>query len=204
MYETEDIGMPDGLNVSIEPSRYIARPHNNYTSKFIINTTPELAFHGAGTEYTLYLQANFEGESRTRSNDWVRVLVEGEETVPGASGFYQPYVTLHNESITLEAGQIGETFCTYHTGGMGIREISYDVRRITDKSNALPIPTDLSVNIEPSKFIAKNFENYISHITVKTSPALPSGEYILNIEILSNGRTTEDVSFTVNVSENVM
>ncbi len=204
VYETEDIGMADGLSVSIEPSGYIAQPHDNYTSKLIINTTPELAFHGAGTEYTLYIQANFEGESRSRSNDWVRVLVEGEETVPGASGFYQPYLTLQNESITLEAGQNGETYCTYHTGGMGIRDISYDVHRTTDKSDALPIPAGLTVNIEPSNFIAKNFENYTSHITVKTSPDLPSGEYILNIEILSNGRTTEDVSFTVNVSENVM
>jgi hypothetical protein len=212
VHETEEIGMPDGLNVSIEPSKYIAQPHNNYTSKIIINTTPELTFRGAGTEYTLYLQANFEGESRTRGNDWIRVLVEGEETVPGASGFYQPHGTLHKDSITLESGEIGETYHIYHTGGVGIREISYNVYRITGKRNVLPMPdeeklpmpTGLSVNIEPSKFIAKNFADYISHITVKTSPDLPSGEYILNIEILSNGRITEDVSLIVNVSENVI
>ncbi|MCM1987677.1 hypothetical protein [Methanococcoides seepicolus] len=207
MYETEEIGMPDGLNISIEPSRYIAQPRNNYTSKITINTTPELTFRGAGTEYTLYLQANFEGESRTRGNDWIRVLVEGEETVPGASGFYQPHVTLHNDSITLETGQIEETYCTYHTGGLGIREISYNIYRITGKSNALPMPDEeklpmpagLSVNIEPSKFISKNFADYISHVTIKTSPDLPSGEYILNIEVLSNERITKDVSLTVNV-----
>lgn len=201
VYETEDMGMPDGLSASIEPSGYIAQPNENYTSKLIINTTPELTFHGAGTEYTLYLQADFEGENRVRSDDWIRILVEGEETVPGASGLYQPYLTLQNESITLETGQIGETYCTYYTGGVGIRDISYEVHRISDESDELPVPSGLTVNIEPSNFIAKNFENYTSHITVKTSPDLPSGEYILNVEILSNGRTTEEVSLTVNVSE---
>ncbi|MGM0771023.1 MAG: hypothetical protein ACQESU_05385, partial [Halobacteriota archaeon] len=114
VYETEYIGMPDGLTVSIDPSEYIAQPNENYTSKLIINTTPEINIQGVGTEYILYLQTDLECESRVRSDDWIRILIE-EETVPGASGLYQPYLTLQNEPIILEAGQNGETYCTYHT-----------------------------------------------------------------------------------------
>lgn len=205
VYEKEEMAMPNGLNVSIEPSKYIAQPHKNYTSKITVNASPEIAYRDPGTEYTLHLLAHFEGENETIGDDWVRILI-APYPVPGASGLYQPHGSLHDNSITLEPGEVEDTYYTIHTRGGGIGEVTYKVYRITGKKNILPMPDEeklpmpngLNVSIEPSKFIARNFANYTSNITVKTSPELPIGEYILCIEVLSSGMLTHDF-LTVNM-----
>ena len=193
--------MPDGLNVSIAPSSFIGEPNKNYTSKITINTSPELIYRGAGTTYTLYLQADFEGENETEGSDWVRVLIEGKETVPDASGLCSSHGSLHGNSMTLEQGEEGNTYYTIHIGGDGVGKVSYQVYRIRNKINRLPMPEEeklpmpegLSVSIEPNNFIARNFEDYTSRITIKTGPELSRGEYILCIDVTASGMLTNDL-----------
>lgn len=212
VYETEPVAMPDGLDVSIAPSSFIGEPHQNYTSKITITTSPELLQHGdrtaAITTYTLYLQADFEGENETDGNDWIRVLVEGDVIAPGASGLYQPYGCLANETIgfddktmILKAGTVGSAYYTLHTIGGGIGKVSYQVYRIRDITHKypvpdkekLPMPEGLSVSIEPNNFIARNFEDYTSKITVRTASELARGEYILCIDVATSGMLTNDL-----------
>ncbi|RJS75301.1 hypothetical protein CW714_00470 [Methanophagales archaeon] len=213
VYEKEKMTMPEGLNVSIEPSKFIAQPHKNYTSKITVKTSPELFPHEvnvsvggiAGREYTLYLRVIFEGENETIGDDWLRILVR-PFTVPGASGLYLPHGYLHNNSITLKLGETKETYYTLHTGESGPEEVSYDIYRITGKVNMLPMPEEeklpipegLTVSIEPNNFLARTHENYTSKITVKTSPELLPGEYVLCMEAHFGGRLTNDW-LTVNV-----
>jgi len=198
VYETEQIAMPDGLNVSIVPSSFIGETNKNYTSKITINTSPELAYRGAGTTYTLYLQADFEGENETDGNDWVRVLIEGEGIVPGASGLCSSHGSLHGNSMTLEQGREGNAYYTIHIGGEGLGKVSYQVYRIRNimhrlpmpEEEKLPMPEGLSVSIEPNNFIARNFADYTSKITVKTGPELARGEYILCMDVATSGMLT--------------
>ena len=206
VYETEQIAMPDGLNVSIAPSSFIGETNKNYTSKITINTSPELTYRGAGTTYTLYLQADLEGENETDGSDWVRVLIEGEETVPGASGLFSSHGSLADNSMTLEQGREGNAYYTIHIGGEGLGKISYQVYRIRNimhrlpmpEEEKLPMPEGLNVSIEPSNFIARNFMDYTSKITVKTGPELARGEYILCIDVATSSMLTNDL-LTVNV-----
>jgi len=126
VYETEQIAMPDGLNVSMAPSSFIGETNKNYTSKITINTGPELTYRGAGSTYTLYLQADFEGENETEGSDWVRILI-ADDPVPGASGLYQPYGGLADKTMILKAGTVGSTYYTLHCreGGIGRSAIRF-------------------------------------------------------------------------------
>ena len=205
VHKKEEMTMPKGLNVSIEPSKFIAQPHKNYTSKITVKTSPELFPHDvnvsaggiAGKEYRLYLQVIFEGENETIGDDWLRVLVS-PFTVPGASGLYLPRGYLHNNSITLKPGETKETYYTLHTGEGGPGWVSYNIYRITGKVNMLPMPEEeklpmpegLTVSIAPNNFLARTHENYTSKITVKTSTELPPGEYVLCIEKHFDGSLT--------------
>lgn len=213
VHKKEEMTMPEGLNVSIEPSKFIAQPHKNYTSKITVKTSPELFPHDvnasaggvAGREYTLYLRVIFEGENETIGDDWLRVLVS-PLTVPGASGLYLPRGGLHNKSITLKPGETEKTYYTLHTGEGGPGEVSYNIYRITGKVNRLPMPEEeklpmpegLTVSIEPNHFLARTHEDYTSKITVKTSPELLPDEYILCMKERFGGRLTNSW-LTVNV-----
>ena len=61
----------------------------------------------------------------------------------------------------------------------------------------LPIPEGLTVSIEPNN-LARTHENYTSKITVKASPELLPGEYVLCMEAHFGGRLANDW-LTVNV-----
>ncbi len=197
-YKIDDV--PTGLNVTIEPSRFMAQPHRNYTSKITLNASPEMPHTGPGDVYqvyTLYLQVNFEGENETIGDDWLRVV---PYPIPGESLLYQPHGGLNTDSITLKPGETKNVYYTLHTGRGGIGKVNYSVYRISETTyrayvkhsmtNLTPVsmPAGLNVTIDPSRFIARSFENYTSKITVKTTPELPPGEYILNIKV-SYGRT---------------
>ena len=213
VHKKEEMTMPEGLNVRIEPSKFTAQPHKNYTSKIIVKTSPELFPHDvnisaggiAGRQYTLYLRVIFEGENETIGDDWLRVLV-APWAPPGAAVLYLPHGCLHNNSITLKPGETKETYYTLHTGEGGPGEVSYNIYRITGKVNKVPMPEEeklpmpegLTVGIEPNNFLARTHENYTSKITVKTSPGLPSGEYVLCMEEHFDGRITNP-RLTVNV-----
>ena len=197
----EEIAMPEGLEVSIEPSKFIAQPHKNYTSKITVKTSPEL-FPGVnastagigGRTYTLYLQVIFEGEDETIGDDWLRVLV-APRPVPGASGLYLPRGFLRDNYITLKPGETKETYYTLLTGEGGPGEVSYEIYRITGRVNALPMPEEeklpmpegLKVSIEPSKFFVRTHQSYTSKITIETSPELSPGKYVLCMDISGVG-----------------
>jgi len=163
--EKEEMAMPEGLEVSIEPSKFMAQPHKNYTSKITVKTSPELLPNEVNLsktggraptrQYVFYLQVIFEGENETIGDDWLRVFVEPRRIVSRVSGtgeevlilisppvVYQPYGSFENSSITLKPGETKETYYTLHTGEGGPGEVSYEIYRITGRVNALPMPEE--------------------------------------------------------------
>ncbi|MCK4735384.1 MAG: hypothetical protein KAT65_23225 [Methanophagales archaeon] len=205
--EKKEMPLPEGLNVSIEPSKFMAQPHKNYTSKITVKTSPELfpydvnASTGGivGKGYTLCLRVIFEGENETIGDDWLRFVVS-PFPVPGVSGFYLPRGYLHNNSITLKPGETKETYYTLHTGESGPGEVSYNIYRITGKVNRLPMPEEeklpmpegLTVSIAPNNFLARTHEDYTSKITIETSPELSPGKYVLCMDISAVGGLSND------------
>jgi hypothetical protein len=69
VYEKEEMAMPEGLNVSIEPSGFMVQPHKNYTSKITVKTSPELL----PGEYVLCIKGYY---NRILSDEWLTVNVE--------------------------------------------------------------------------------------------------------------------------------
>jgi hypothetical protein len=208
VYKKEEIPMPEGLDISIEPSKFIAKPQGEYTSKIKIEVSPklselfppDLASHGglAGKGYTFYLTVNFEGASETRGDDWLRVVVApASVSVPGAAGLYLPHADLYDESLTLKPGGEKETYLTLFTGEEGPIWLNYSIYRIKGEEEYIPFPTPeeeklpmagLNVSIKPSKFLARTHEKYTSKIIVTANPGLGPGKYILRVEI-SSGST---------------
>jgi hypothetical protein len=74
VHKKEEMTMPEGLNVSIEPSKFIAQSHKNYTSKITVKTSPELFPHDvnvsaggiAGREYRFYTYECFSKAKKKR------------------------------------------------------------------------------------------------------------------------------------------
>ncbi|HIH97086.1 MAG TPA: hypothetical protein HA348_06385 [Thermoplasmata archaeon] len=193
----EEIPMPEGLNVSVEPSKFIAQPHKKYTSKITVKTSPELS----SDLYVLYMQVIFKGENETIGDDWMRVRVKaGPYPIGGESGFGVPRED-HNDSITLNPGEIKETNYTLYTREGGPGEVKYKVYRVTDvyKKREIPMPEGMNVSIEPNHFLARTHEKYISKITVKTSSKLSPGEYVLCIHQDFKNGTIGDSWLAVNV-----
>ncbi len=69
-YSEEEVPMPVGLEVSIEPSCFTVYPNTTYHITISITTTPELT----PGEYFLRFEQNF--ESRFWSGGWIRVTIE--------------------------------------------------------------------------------------------------------------------------------
>jgi len=189
----EEMAMPEGLNVSIEPSKFMAQPHKNYTSKITVKPSPELFPHTPKSSgrflhsalivsYTLYLQANFEGENETIGDDWLEVYLYSMDGVAGR--FPCGY---RSKSITLKPGETKETYYTAYTGTSEPGVVSYEIYRVggVDGEEKIPMPEGLRVSIEPSKFFAQPCQSYISKIRIETSPELSPGEYSLRIHVKS-------------------
>ena len=180
--EKEEMAMPEGLEVSIEPSKFMAQPHKNYTSKITVKSSHGFAGSIAGREYTLYLQVVFEGEKETISDNWLRVLVAPspnqselqKEWILAKAPPAVPVGGIHRNYLWLKPGETGETYYTFYTRNGGPGEVSYKIYRVAGvgKKEEIAMPEGLEVSIEPSKFIAQPHENYTSKITVKTSPGL--------------------------------
>ena len=191
--EKEEMAMPKGLNVSIEPSKFMAQPHKNYTSKITVKPSPELFPHTPKSSgrflhsalivsYTLYLQANFEGENETIGDDRLEVYLYSMDGVAGR--FPCGY---RSKSITLKPGETKETYYTAYTGKSEPGVVSYEIYRVggVDGEEKIQMPEGLRVSIEPSKFFAQPCQSYISKITLETSPELSLGEYTLRIHVES-------------------
>jgi|GEM_PF-1928792 len=197
--EKEEMAMPEGLNVSIEPSKFMAQPHRNYTSKITVRTSPELVPYIPPTTspegflehspiialFILHLQANFEGENKTIGDDWLRVVVS-QSSLGGVEGCFP--CGYRSKSITLKPGETRETYYTVYTGKSEPGVVSYEIYRVggVDGEEKIPMPEGLRVSIEPSKFFAQPHQSYISKIRIETSPELSPGEYSLRIHVGSD------------------
>jgi len=62
--------LPDGLEISLEPSSFMASPSNVYHSTITLNTNTDLA----PGEYWLRLEADF--ENVFKSTGWIKISVE--------------------------------------------------------------------------------------------------------------------------------
>jgi hypothetical protein len=69
VYSDEEIPMPDGLNVSIEPSTFMMYPNETYNTTVTINTSQDIP----RGEYTLSVHIFF--ESGIRGEGWLTVNV---------------------------------------------------------------------------------------------------------------------------------
>ena len=70
-YGQDEIPMPEGLEVSIEPARFMAYPNAQYHSTITIKTTPELS----PGEYCFRFESECEG-SPMWTGGWITVIVE--------------------------------------------------------------------------------------------------------------------------------
>jgi len=196
VYEKEEIPMPDGLTVSIEPSEFVAEPHKKYTSKITIKTNSKLE---SGI-YTLYLHASF-GKYELLGDDWIRIEVLDDYSIPGISGVYSPWGQLHDNSITLKPGETKETYYTLHTGEGGPGNVTYTLFRMRKEygEDRLPIPKGLTISIVPNKFLARSHENYTSKVTIKTSSELPQGKYVLSFNVYFENEMKGEEWIIINV-----
>jgi hypothetical protein len=69
-YPKEEPPWPDGLNISIEPSDFMAYPNETYISILTVTTTPDL-LQG---EYVFRLGFHFEGVAE--GGGWITVIVD--------------------------------------------------------------------------------------------------------------------------------
>jgi hypothetical protein len=76
IYAEDRLPMPEGLDVSVEPSNFIAAPNNTYQSTIIIKTSPELP----PGEYVLLLDVKADmlrGSGWKRwASGWITVNIE--------------------------------------------------------------------------------------------------------------------------------
>lgn len=70
-YEEDKLPMPDGLEMFMEPSSFMAYPNTVYRFSIMVETAPELA----PDEYFILLEQHLEGAFDSRG--WIRVTVEG-------------------------------------------------------------------------------------------------------------------------------
>lgn len=94
----------------------------------------------------------------------------GPTPTPGKSHLLMARV-LHDDSVSLKAGQTKSLDVTLETRKSGPGQVIYEI------SGA---PDGLDVSIEPSQFMAQPETVYHSTITIKASPGLPPGEYRLS------------------------
>jgi hypothetical protein len=90
--------------------------------------------------------------------------------VPGKSHLTMARV-LHDDSVSLKAGETKSLDVTLETRKSGPGQVIYEISRV---------PDGLDVSIEPSQFMAYPDEEYYSTITIKASSEFAPGEYRLN------------------------
>ena len=92
--------------------------------------------------------------------------------VPGKSHFSMARV-LHDDSVSIKAGEAKSLDVTLETRKQGPGEITYKILGIAEDygEDNLPLPAGLDVSIEPSKFMAYPNSTYHSTITVNNPPA---------------------------------
>jgi hypothetical protein len=102
-----------------------------------------------------------------------------------------------DSSIELKAGETKTMDVTLIAGTRSPGMVTYKIWRVKKAEGScsaqsrygvpkdwLPMPEGLNVDIEPNMFLAEEpNKTYISTITIRTSPELPQGEYVLALEM---------------------
>ncbi|GAI93323.1 unnamed protein product, partial [marine sediment metagenome] len=102
---------------------------------------------------------------------------------------------IFERSVQLKAGETKSLDVTLETGRDGPDEVTYTIFRLkhcypleyrgdvgVPLEDRLPMPEGLEVGIEPSRFTVYPHNTYISVVTIKTTPELPAGEYVLFLD----------------------
>jgi hypothetical protein len=96
---------------------------------------------------------------------------------------------VEDSSIIMKPGETKKTYATLRVKddepGNVVLKIYRIEKYVGSNNKKIPMPEGLEAEIEPSRFYAKAFHNYTSVITIKASPDLSLGEYILCVEELS-------------------
>ncbi len=108
--------------------------------------------------------------------------------VPGKSGLERMGWGFEPSNIKIKAGEtasVNITLDTLKDSG----EFSFTISRVKHnygsplQQERLPMPKGLKVSIEPSRFTASPYNTCHSTVTIKTTPELPAGEYVLCLEL---------------------
>ena len=113
---------------------------------------------------------------------------------PPGSGILGMPETIFGHSVQLKAGETKSLDATLKTKENGPGEFTYTIFRVKHEygeylqdvgiplEDRLPMPEGLEVSIEPSRFTAYPHNTYHSVVTIKTTPELPAGEYVLFLD----------------------
>jgi hypothetical protein len=113
--------------------------------------------------------------------------------VPGKSGLERMGWGFEPSNIKIKAGEtasVNITLDTLKDSG----EFSFTISRVKNTSvpypqtgiqsqDKLSMPKGLEVSIEPSWINASTYNTYHSTVSIKTTPELPAGEYVLFLEL---------------------
>ncbi len=164
----------DQLKVSIDPSRFTAKPGQKYISQLTLTTGPKFDKH-----YDLTFGANLQGNPKHYANDTLWIW---QGPAPGLGIMSIDYMIIENQTLTMERGKTQKVNVTFRKGLHGIEEVSY---WISD--------TPLNATVTPASFItSKGTTLYPAVLMISADPAIRPGLY--NISLTTN--RTESIFLT--------
>ena len=114
---------------------------------------------------------------------------------PPGRWIFEASSTIFEHSVQLKAGETKSLDVTLETGREGPGEVTYTIFRLKHRyplvysgdigvplEDRLPMPEGLEASIEPSRFMVYPHNTYHAVVTIKTTPELPAGEYILFLD----------------------
>jgi len=114
---------------------------------------------------------------------------------PPGSGILGSSETIFEDSVQLKAGETKSLDVTLKTGKEGPGEVTYTIFRLKHRyplvysgdigvplEDRSPMPEGLEASIEPSRFTVYPHNTYHAVVTIKTTPELPTGEYVLFLD----------------------
>jgi hypothetical protein len=137
--------------------------------------------------------------------------VPTSSAVPPGLAVLNAFRLVFNPSIEIKAGDTGSVDVTLETHKDGPGKVIYTLFRVSSPNAPyneggipsgyrLPMPQGMVVSIEPSGFDASPNNIYQSLVTVRTTPELISGEYVLFLDLNFENVAEGGGNITVNVS----
>lgn len=212
VFKTDELPMPEDVNVTVAPSDFYLGSNGKHTSKITVNVGSDFGsklwrdYTGGSVKienFVFLVRAKFEDKI---IDDWLRVDVyppSEDKAVyqPGRSlmGMAHPH-TEHDESITLESGKKVEKTFVFYTGEAGLGKVNITVYRVSDVYKTERISSKgIDIALEPSCYMAKPHAYYNSTIMIDTSSGLSPGKYVFLIHTDLEDGVTGDSWLTVNV-----